>query len=156
MTAWRRITPMIVLSALTLLAIACSDDDDNSHEAAATATEEATATSTPAEALDACSQAQALQQSVQDLAALDILEARINGVVSAVDQAKTNAQALKEASETLAPDIDAFLIVVNTERQNISRISNRQISEEIEDVQSAVARITSAQSQLQAKVDAEC
>jgi hypothetical protein len=121
-------------------------------------TEESTAapTQTATAAIDPCSQGKVLQQSVQELATMEITS--INVVVGAVDQVRTDAEALQEiASETLTPEIQAFLVTVDDSRRTISSISNRQLREELKDVRAAVGRVSSAASELETKVkSSEC
>jgi hypothetical protein len=82
----------------------------------------------------------------------------VNVVVAAVDRVRTDAEALQEiASETLNPEVEAFLVTVNDSRRSISSINNRQLSEEIKDVEAAIGRVSSAASELGTKVqESEC
>jgi hypothetical protein len=147
---------MSICAALTLAA--CSGGDNAADEDLPTATATATATVEASAPADVCGQLEALQRSVMDLVNTDILSAGINGVVASVDQVRTDAQALRQmAAEANTQAVDAFLTTVQDSKETISRISNRQLREEIKDVESAITRISTAAASVETDLqESEC
>ncbi len=134
----------IALGAIALIAIgaaACSDDDDD-------------ATPTPS----VCDEKEALEQSVESLTSLDVVASGTDGLTAAVDQVRTDAQALKEtASDTIAPDVDALTAAIDDAQETISGIdSDATLNERIDAVQTALTGIATATSDLKDSLQNEC
>jgi len=139
-------TKLITIGAVAVLALgvaACSDDDDDND-----------ATPTPS----VCDQAETLQSSVADLASLDVISSGTSGLTAAVDQVKTDAEALKTtASDAIAPDVDALQTAIDDAKDTLSNIdSDASLSAKIADVETALTGIATAAADLKDSIDTEC
>ena len=141
---WKR---LIVISAVTVLAVAaaaCSDDGDK----------EGAATPTPS----VCDQKDALEQSLQDLATLNIISEGTSGLTAAVDNVRTDLVALKDTvSADIAPEVQALQTAVDDAKETLSNIdSDAALSRRIADVETALTGIATASADLRAALDNEC
>ena len=97
----------IAALALTLLGAACGGDDNSSSSTEPTTTVEATTTTSSLEAL--CAARDQLTSSVEGLASADVLKNGTASLSTALDEVKSNLQAVKSAaSEELKPEVDDF------------------------------------------------
>jgi DNA repair ATPase RecN len=129
--------------AFVALGIAgCSDDDDDS------------ATPTPS----VCEQADTLEQSVEDLTSLDVIASGTDGLTAAVDQVRTDAEALKQtASDAIAPEVDALTTAIDDARETVSSLdSDASLSSRIAEIESALEGIATAADNLKDALDQEC
>jgi outer membrane murein-binding lipoprotein Lpp len=138
---------LIAIGAVAVLALGvagCSDDDDDSSDA----------TPTPS----VCDQADTLEQSVEDLANLDVISSGTDGLTSAVDQVKTDAEALRQTvSADIEPEVDALTTVIDDAQNTLSNIdSDAKLSEKIADVEAAFTGIATAAMDLKSALDNEC
>ena len=136
---------LIAIGAVALLALGiagCSDDDDSN------------ATPTPS----VCDQAETLQSSVAELASLDVISSGTSGLTAAVDQVKTDAEALKQTtSDAIAPDVDALQTAIDDAKETLSNIdSAASLSARIADVETALTGIATAAADLKDSIDSEC
>lgn len=140
---WKKLIAIGAVAILALSVAACSDDDDDND-----------ATPTPS----VCDQAQTLQSSVQDLANLNVISAGTSGLTAAVDQVKTDADALKTtASDAIAPDVDALQTAIDDARETLSNIdSDASLSSRIADVETALQGIATAAADLKDTIENEC
>jgi hypothetical protein len=139
-------TKLITIGAVAVLALgvaACSDDDDDND-----------ATPTPS----VCDQAATLQSSVQALASLNVISAGTSGLTAAVDQVKSDAEALKTtASDAIAPDVEALQTAIDDATDTLSNIdSDASLSARIADVETALTGIATAAADLKGSIDTEC
>ncbi|MFB3111568.1 MAG: hypothetical protein ACE10G_05995, partial [Gemmatimonadales bacterium] len=72
---------IVILAGDLIVAAACSDDDSNG---------DANGTAAPS----VCDQADNLQQSVDELAQLDVIAAGTNGLTAAMEQVRSDAESL--------------------------------------------------------------
>jgi hypothetical protein len=137
---------LITLAALALIALSlagCSDDDDDGDAAA-----------TP----DVCEQSEAVRQSVQDLADLDVIASGTDGLNAAVENVRTDVSSLKETiSDDIEPEVDALETAIDDARDAFANItSDAALSERIADIENALSGIATAAADLRTALDAEC
>ena len=103
----RVVRGLVATAAIGLLLASCSDDSESSSETtAAPTTTEATTTTVAT----TCADSEALQSSVAALEDVDVVAEGTDGLTAAVDQVKTDLEALgASASEELQPDVEALL-----------------------------------------------
>jgi hypothetical protein len=140
---WKKLIGISAVAVLALGVAGCSDDDDDGD-----------ATPTPS----VCDQAETLQSSIADLASLNVISSGTSGLTAAVDQVKTDAEALKQtASDAIAPDVDALQTAIDDAKDTISNIdSDASLSARIADVETALTGIATAAADLKDSIDAEC
>ena len=98
---------IVAALAVGVLLTACSDDGDSSSSATSEAVTTTEATTTTV--ADTCADAEALQSSVAELQDVDVVAEGTNGLTTALDQVKSDLEALgTSASEELQPDIEAL------------------------------------------------
>ena len=132
-----------VIAAIVALAVACSGDDD-----------EGEATPTPS----VCDQADAVRQSVEGLANLDVIASGTDGLTAAVDDVRTELQALRQtASDEIRPEVEALETAVEDGQETLSNIdSDAKLSEKIADVETALGGIAIAAADLADALNNEC
>ena len=120
---------------LVLTAAACSDDDEPS----------------------VCDREEALEQSVQELRDLDVVATGTDGLNAAIDNVKTDADALKEAVRAdLEPEVDALESAVSDAEDTLSGIDgDATLNEKIDDVQAAFTGVATASADLKGALQEE-
>ena len=99
---------MVAALAIGILLASCSDDEGDSSSSATT--EAATTTeATTTTVATTCADPEALQSSFAALEDVDVVAEGTDGLTAAVDQVKTDLEALgASASEELQPDVEAL------------------------------------------------
>lgn len=131
-----------VIAAVVVLAVACSGDDESD------------ATPTPS----VCDQADAVRQSVESLADLNVIASGTDGLTAAVDDVRTEVQALRQTvSDDVRPEAEALETAVDDAKETLSNIdSNAKLSARIADVETALGGIAIAAADLANALNNEC
>ena len=131
------------IAAIVALVVACSGDDD-----------EGEATPTPS----VCDQADAVRQSVEGLADLNVIASGTEGLTAAVDDVRTELQALRQtASAEIRPEVEALETAVDDAKETLSNIdSDATLSEKIADVETALGSVAIAAANLADALNNEC
>jgi hypothetical protein len=138
-----RLMTLAALVLVTLSLAACSDDNDDGD-----------ATPTP----DVCEQSEAVRQSVEDLASLDVIASGTDGLNAAVDNVRTEVSSLKETvSDDVEPEVEALETAIDDARDAFANIdSDAALSARIADVENALGGIATAAADLRTALDNEC
>jgi len=131
-----------VIAAIVALAVACSGDDESD------------ATPTPS----VCDQADAVRQSVEGLADLNVIASGTDELTASVDEVRTEVQALRQTvSDEIRPEAEALETAVDDAKETLSNIdSDAKLSEKIADVETALGGIAAAAAALAAALNNEC
>jgi DNA repair ATPase RecN len=132
----------IGISLAVAMTAACGGDDEGD------------ATPTPS----VCDQADNVQQSVEDLANLDVIASGTDGLTAAVDEVRTEVEALRQTlSDDVRPEAEALETAVTDARETLSSIdSDARLSERIAAVEEAIGGIATAAANLRTALDQEC
>ena len=103
-----------VLAGALIVAAACSDDDSNG---------DANGTAVPS----VCDEADTLQQSVEELAQLDVIAAGTNGLNAAVDQVRVDVESLSALVGTeVAPEAAALTDAIDQADETFSTLEDQE------------------------------
>ncbi len=103
-----------VLAGALIVAAACSDDDSNG---------DANGTAVPS----VCDEADTLQQSVEQLAQLDVIAAGTNGLNAAVDQVRVDVESLSALVGTeVAPEAAALTDAIEQADETFSTLEDQE------------------------------
>ena len=126
----RLILGLTVVSLASLfLAAACSDDDDSD--------------STPTPSV--CDQANALEQSVNELTQLDVAAVGSDGLDAAIDQVKSDGEALAATTATdVSAETTALTNAIEQADETFSSLDEASLLGSIADVTLAIAGVATA------------
>ena len=123
--------PVVLLASL-LLATACSDDDDSGD-----------GNTTPSPSV--CDQADALEQSVDDLVRLDVVAVGSDGLDAAIDQVKSDVESLAvTASDDVSAETTALTNSIDQADESFSSLDEASLLASVADVTLAVAGVATA------------
>ena len=136
---------IVVLAVSLIVAAACSNDDSNG---------DANGTAAPS----VCDQADTLQQSVDDLAQLDVIAAGTNGLNAAIDQVRSDVESLSVLVGTDVADEAAVLTdAVEQADETFSTLENQEsLLAATADVGLVIAQVATAADGLKEALSFEC
>jgi len=131
-----------VIAAIVALAVACSGDDESD------------ATPTPS----VCDQADAVRQSVEGLADLNVIASGTDELTASVDEVRTEVQALRQTvSDEIRPEAEALETAVDDAKETLSGIDDdATLNEKIDDVQTALTGVATAAADLATALENDC
>ena len=136
---------IVVLAVSLIVAAACSDDDSNG---------DANGTAAPS----VCDQADTLQQSVDELAQLDVIAAGTNGLNAAVDQVRVDVESLSALVGTETADEAAALTdAIDQADETFSTLEDQEsLLAATADVALVIAQVATAANEVVEALSFEC
>jgi hypothetical protein len=145
----------LLLLAMVCFAAACGGSDDNTSGAAPTTT--TTASGTTAAASQACADAAALKDSVDELDQLDPPSAGKAGIQAALDKVQANLASLRgSATGQWGSQITELEGAVAALKTTIDGISGDSLVSDLPTIVSDLQRIDTAWTALQQQIDQDC
>jgi hypothetical protein len=137
--------PIAAFALFVVLMAACSDDDDDNGDEAS-----------PSPSV--CDQKEALDESAQALADLDVVASGTDGLTAAVEAVQTDVQNLKETvSADVEPEVEALETAVSDAQDTLSGINDDStLNERIDAVQEALTGIATAAAGVGTALQNEC
>ncbi len=134
-----------VLAGALVLAAACSDDDSNG---------DANGTAAPS----VCDQADTLQQSVDELAQLDVIAAGTNGLTAAMEQVRSDVESLSVLVGTDVVDEAAALTdAIEQADETFSTLEDQEsLLAATADVALVIAQVATAANEVVEALSFEC